>query len=294
MNPPISPSASRSWTICSRTPGRCTLTATRRPLRSCARWTWPSDAAASGVGSNSAKALEMRTPSSSATIRSTSVNENGSTLSCRRASAVKEAGGGRSGRVERSWPSLTNVGPSCSRSSARLLASATTSGSWALSSPSTPSIPAARTRSDRPCLTSSQAMSLYRFRCWGFGSMCFQCTYGSKRASGPGASPARALVPLVDLLAGGHPHALLLPDVVVDGLEVLDPVRHAGVVGMDGQRHHARLMRALGIQAIEVIDAAAEPLVRRVMLDDHHRDVVQLDRVRHRHERPVQIGRAHV
>ena len=43
-------SASRSSTICSRMPGRCTLTATGRPSRSAARCTCPSDAAASGVG----------------------------------------------------------------------------------------------------------------------------------------------------------------------------------------------------------------------------------------------------
>ena len=37
-------------------------------------------------------------------------------------------------------------------------------------------------------------------------------------------------VPLVDLLARGEPHALLLAHVVVDRLEVLDPVRDAGDV----------------------------------------------------------------
>ena len=61
----------------------------RRPSRRAARWTWPSEAAASGVGSNSEKALEMRTPSSASTIASTSANGNGSTSSCRRASASR-------------------------------------------------------------------------------------------------------------------------------------------------------------------------------------------------------------
>ena len=41
-------------------PGRCTLTATRWPLRRRARWTWPSEAAASGVASKS------KTPSTNA------------------------------------------------------------------------------------------------------------------------------------------------------------------------------------------------------------------------------------
>ena len=34
---------------CWRMPGRCTFTTTSRPSRSVARCTWPSDAAASGV-----------------------------------------------------------------------------------------------------------------------------------------------------------------------------------------------------------------------------------------------------
>ena len=39
--------------------GRCTLTATRRPFGSVARCTWPIDAAASGVGSNSVKSCSI-------------------------------------------------------------------------------------------------------------------------------------------------------------------------------------------------------------------------------------------
>ena len=39
--------------------GRCTLTATRRPSRSAARCTWPSDAAAIGVSSNDRECLRQ-------------------------------------------------------------------------------------------------------------------------------------------------------------------------------------------------------------------------------------------
>ena len=56
----------------SRMPGRWTFTATGRPLRSTARCTWPSEAAATGSSSNSLKALERRTPSSAVTMASTS------------------------------------------------------------------------------------------------------------------------------------------------------------------------------------------------------------------------------
>ena len=41
--------------IASSTPGYCTFTATSRPSRSTARWTWPIDAAATGTGSQSRK-----------------------------------------------------------------------------------------------------------------------------------------------------------------------------------------------------------------------------------------------
>ena len=85
----MSSSASRSAITRSRTPGRWTFTATRRSSRRRARWTWPSEAAARGVDSNSAKALDRRTPSSLATICSTSAKGKGSTLSCSRASAVR-------------------------------------------------------------------------------------------------------------------------------------------------------------------------------------------------------------
>ena len=67
----MSAMASRSSTMPSRTSGRCTFTATRPPLRSSARCTWPSDAEASGLSSKKAKAFEIRTPSSSVTACST-------------------------------------------------------------------------------------------------------------------------------------------------------------------------------------------------------------------------------
>jgi len=41
-----------------------------------------------------------------------------------------------------------------------------------------------------------------------------------------------AAIPVGDGLAGREPHALLAADVVVDGLEVLDPVRHPVAIAM--------------------------------------------------------------
>ena len=111
-------------------------------------------------------------------------------------------------------------------------------------------------------------------------------TRWSSARDGSGTSSS-ALEPLVDLLAGRHPDALLAPDVVVDRLEVLDPVRHAVDVGMHGDRHHPRLLGALEVEPVELVAHAFEPGARFVMLDEHHRNVVELERVRHRHERAV-------
>ena len=50
-----------------RMPGRWTFTATGRPSRSVARWTWPREAEPTAAGSKLPNAEEMRTPSSSST-----------------------------------------------------------------------------------------------------------------------------------------------------------------------------------------------------------------------------------
>ena len=54
---------------------------------------------------------------------------------------------------------------------------------------------------------------------------------------------------------------------------------------MHRQRHHARILRALGVEPIELVLAALEPLRGGVMLDDHHGDVVELERIRHGDDR---------
>ena len=133
----------------SRASGRWTLTTTSRPLGSVARCTWPSEAAASGSSSNSAKRWRIWPPSSASTISVTTSNPNGSASSWSRASAVVYAGGSRSKRVDSSWPSLMYVGPSSSRSRANAAAFASSpiggSSSKENSSSPTPAI-----RSERP------------------------------------------------------------------------------------------------------------------------------------------------
>ena len=60
-----------AWRI-SRMRGRWTLTATRSPLRSVARWTWPIDAEANAVASNEANTTSGSAPSSWRTMPRTS------------------------------------------------------------------------------------------------------------------------------------------------------------------------------------------------------------------------------
>ena len=76
-------------------------------------------------------------------------------------------------------------------------------------------------------------------------------------------------------------------DVVVDGFEVSDAVRLPADVGMDRDRHDLRPLGAFAIEPLEGIDAALREVGRFMMLDEHHRNVVELDRIRQRDERAV-------
>src|SRR5690349_19703776 len=69
------------------------------------------------------------------------------------------------------------------------------------------------------------------------------------------------LVPVKDLFSGPHGHPGPLQDVFVEPLEIADAVRHAGDVRVDADRHHARGLLALGVQAVEVVDAAPQPFL---------------------------------
>ena len=82
-------------------------------------------------------------------------------------------------------------------------------------------------------------------------------------------------------------NAGLAEHVTIQPLEIADAVRDARDIGMDADRHHATRHRTFLVQAIEVIAAAAQQLLGRMMLHDHHRDVVYLDRVRNREHRTV-------
>jgi len=69
-------------------------------------------------------------------------------------------------------------------------------------------------------------------------------------------------VPLVDVLAGREPDVLVLPHVVVDRFEVLDPVGYTRDVEVDGEGYEAGLASAFRVEPVELIAAALGPCVR--------------------------------
>src|SRR3569832_751322 len=79
------------------------------------------------------------------------------------------------------------------------------------------------------------------------------------RGEGRSTSPLRdALVPVQHLLAVPVQHAVESADVVVDLLEILDPVRLAADVGMDSDGAELRPRLALGVEPVELVDGALQ------------------------------------
>ena len=74
-------------------PGYWTLTATARPSRVIARWTWPIEAAAIGTGSHSLKIRSGASPSSSTITEAASAEVIGGALCWRRDMAARKVSG---------------------------------------------------------------------------------------------------------------------------------------------------------------------------------------------------------
>src|SRR5205807_1472487 len=86
----------------------------------------------------------------------------------------------------------------------------------------------------------------------------------------------RTLIGVDDLASGGEPYALPLLHVGDGALQVLDTQRLAGDHRMQGNAHDPRLLAAVGVQRIELIDHRAQILLAGVALADVERDVVDL------------------
>src|SRR5215471_14833950 len=70
-----------------------------------------------------------------------------------------------------------------------------------------------------------------------------------------------AAVPVEDLLAVPVQHAFVLVHVVVDLLEVFDPVRLPADVGVYRQGAEFGALCALGVEPVELVDRALEQIV---------------------------------
>src|SRR4051812_15619151 len=68
-------------------------------------------------------------------------------------------------------------------------------------------------------------------------------------------------VPVADLACRHQRDAVMADDIVEQCLQILDPVRYAGDVGMDRDRHHPRIVGAFLIEAVELIGAALQELL---------------------------------
>src|SRR5271156_6826550 len=92
-------------------------------------------------------------------------------------------------------------------------------------------------------------------------------------------------IPVQNLLAGPVYDAVKAAGVLVDRLEIFDPMRLAADVRVNSKGEDFRPLPAFSVKPVELIDGAAHQILALVMLDDHHRDVVELDRVRQGEQR---------
>eukprot|EP00967_Tisochrysis_lutea_P081285 scaffold112077_cov32-Tisochrysis_lutea.AAC.2 len=115
-SPLVNKGNERSSETESSTFGRCTLTATLRPSRRTPRYTWPTDAEATGLGESSEKivpsSVASRRPSSCAMTARPISAEKGGTLSWSWTSPRMYGAGSRSCLMLSACPTLMAVGPS--------------------------------------------------------------------------------------------------------------------------------------------------------------------------------------
>src|SRR5262249_51597173 len=109
-----------------------------------------------------------------------------------------------------------------------------------------------------------------------------------RRRPGPNFLPLHLRAkPIEDLPTGPVQHTWLGKHVAIKLLQVSDAMRHSRNIRMNTDRHHPARHQALLVETIEVISTAAQHLLGRMMLDDHHHDVVDLDGIGHREHRTV-------
>src|SRR6185437_5641380 len=93
----------------------------------------------------------------------------------------------------------------------------------------------------------------------------------SRRSSGP-------RIPFQNLFAGPEQHTVMTAGVVIDRFKIFDAMRLATDIGVDRKGEDFDALFALGVEPVELVDRALQKIVALMMLHDHHRDVVELDR----------------
>src|SRR3954451_19952655 len=84
------------------------------------------------------------------------------------------------------------------------------------------------------------------------------------------------LIGVYDLAAGRKPHPLVLLHVGYGALQISDAQRLTGDHGMQRHPHHARVLAAIGVEDVELVDHRAQVLLAGIAFADIERDVVDL------------------
>ena len=98
--------------------GLRTLTATSRPSRVTAKWTWAIEAAATGISSKLVNNSSICFENSASIVARACAAGNGAKLSCNWERSVENSSPNKSERVDRAWPSLMKLGPVSCRAAA--------------------------------------------------------------------------------------------------------------------------------------------------------------------------------
>src|SRR5262249_45016255 len=107
------------------------------------------------------------------------------------------------------------------------------------------------------------------------------------RHATPKFSSALALlseIPIENLGTVPSDHAISTENLFEGPLDMPDPVRHAGKIGVAGDRHDFRALGGLLVETREVVQCAPVHHLGRMMLKSHHDDVVKLEVVRERND----------
>src|SRR6516162_9880630 len=68
-------------------------------------------------------------------------------------------------------------------------------------------------------------------------------------------------IPIADLACGHQHYFVVADDIVEQSLQILDSMRHAGDIGMNRNRHDARIGGAFEIQPVELISTPFQELL---------------------------------